>query len=232
MIDTATPKGKLIAAALKLAETQPWAQITMLEIADAAGLPLDEVRRAFGSKSQLLAGFMRAVDDEMLKKASTKLAAGARRDALFEVIMSRLEILEPYKSALRSIAKAPQADAQLLMPYLNAQRWMLTAAGINADGPSGLVRTGGLGSLYASVFRTWLDDDDPGLARTMAALDRRLRRGESAIRTFDDTIGTVTRIATDLPNVMAETLGSIFRRRPAPSAPPPTDHDNGTAGMV
>lgn len=232
MIDTNTPKGKLIAAALKLAETRPWSQITMLEIADAAGLPLDEVRRAFGSKSQLLAGFMRAVDDEMLKKASTKLAAGARRDALFEVIMSRLEILEPYKAALKSIAKAPQADAQLVMPYLNAQRWMLTAAGINADGPSGLVRTGGLGSLYASVFRTWLDDDDPGLARTMAALDRRLRRGESAIRTFDDTVGTVTRIATDLPNVMAETLSSIFKRRPARPATPPADHDNGTTGMV
>lgn len=232
MLDTTTPKGKLIAAALKLAETRPWTEITMLEIADAAGLPLDEVRRAFGSKSQLLAGFMRAVDDEMLKRASTKPVAGARRDALFEVIMSRLEILEPYKAALKSIAKAPAADTQLVMPYLNAQRWMLTAAGINADGASGLVRTGGLGSLYASVFRTWLDDDDPGLARTMAALDRRLRRGESAIRTFDDTVGTVTRIATDLPNVMAQTLGSIFKRRPAPPTPPPAEPGNGSTGMV
>lgn len=232
MIETDTPKGKLIAAALKLAETQPWSQISMLEIADAAGLSLDEVRKAFGSKSQILAGFMRAVDDAMLKRVSTKLAAGARRDALFEVIMSRLEILEPYKAALKSIAKSPQADPQLLMPYLNAQRWMLTAAGINADGASGLVRTGGLGSLYASVFRTWLGDDDPGLARTMAALDRRLRRGEGAIRTFDDTVGTVTRMATDLPNVMAETLGSIFKRRPGRTTTPPADQDSNTSGMV
>lgn len=234
MIDLTTPKGKLIAAALRLAETRPWRDVTMLEIADAAQLPLDEVRRAYGSKSQLLAGFMRLVDDEVLKRATTKVAAGARRDALFEVIMSRLEILEPFKLALKSIAKAPPSDTSLIMPYLNAQRWMLTAAGINADGASGLLRTGGLGSLYASVLRTWLDDDDPGLARTMAALDRRLRRGERAIKSFDDTVNGVTRVATDLPKVLAETLGSLFKRHPSPPSASPSapEPEAGPSGMV
>ncbi len=214
MIDTTTPRGKLIAAALKLAETRPWAEVSLLDIADAAALPLDEVRRAAGSKSQIIALFMRLVDDEMLKRAPTKVAEGARRDALFEVIMSRFDVLLPYKTALRSITAATPADTTLLMPYLNAQRWMLTAAGIDADGPAGLVRTGGLGSLYSSVFRTWLADDDPGLARTMAALDRRLRRGESTIKSFESAVSGVGRIATDLPGVLSETLGSIFKRRP------------------
>jgi ubiquinone biosynthesis protein COQ9 len=214
MIDTTTPKGKLIAAAFKLAETRDWSSISLLEIAHAADLPLDEVRRAAGSKSQIISGFMRLVDDEMLKRAPTKVADDGRRDALFEVIMSRFDILAPYKTALKSITKAGPADTTLVMPYLNAQRWMLTAAGINADGASGLVRTGGLGSLYASVFRTWLDDDDAGLARTMAALDRRLRRGESTIKSFDSAVAGVSRIATDLPGVLSETFGSIFKRRP------------------
>src|ERR1700694_664460 len=98
MIATTTPKGKLIARALKLAETKSWSDITLVEIADAAGMPLDEVRRAVGSESQILANFMRLVDDEVLKKAPTKIADGARRDALFEVIMSRLDVLAPYKA--------------------------------------------------------------------------------------------------------------------------------------
>ena len=231
MIDTTTPKGKLIAAALKLAETRPWGEISMLEIADTAAMPLDEVRRAFGSKSQILAAFMRLVDDAVLKRAPTKVDEGARRDALFEVIMSRLDVLAPYKTALKSIAKAAPTDTSLIMPYLNTQRWMLTAAGINGDGPTGLLRVGGLGSLYGSVFRTWLDDDDPGHARTMAALDRRLRRSESTIRSIDDTIAGATRIVTDLPNVLSQTLGSIFRPKPrAPDAPPA--HDAGKPGPV
>ncbi len=239
MIDTATPRGKLVSAALTLAASRPWNEISLLEIADAAQMPLDEVRRTVGAKSQVLASFMRMVDDEVLKRAPTKVVDGARRDALFEVIMNRLEVLEPHKAALRSITKTAPTDTTLLMPYLNMQRWMLTAAGINADGPSGLLRTGGLGSLYASVFRTWLEDDDPGLARTMAALDRRLRRSESAIRSFDDTVAGVTRIATDLPNVVAETLGSIFKRRPRaePTVDPVVDpapspaRDPGMAGL-
>ena len=214
MIDTTTPRGKLVAAALKLAETRAWGDITLLDIADAAQLPLDEVRRAAGSKSQIVAAFMRMVDDEMLKRAPTKVADSVRRDALFEVIMSRFDVLAPYKTALKSITKSMPTDTSLIMPYLNAQRWMLTAAGIDADGPSGLVRTTGLASVYTSVFRTWLDDDDPGMARTMAALDRRLRRGESTIKSFDSAVAGVTRITTDLPNVLAETLGSIFKRRP------------------
>lgn len=232
MIDTTTPKGKLIAAALKLAETRAWSDVSLLEIADAAQMPLDEVRRAFGSKSQVLAAFMRSIDDDVLKRAPTKVSEGGRRDALFEVIMSRLEALAPYKIALKSIAKAPPADSALIIPYLNAQRWMLTAAGINADGASGLLRTGGLGSLYASVFRTWLDDDDPGHARTMAALDRRLRRGESAIRSFDDAVSGITRIANDLPKVVSETFGSIFKRASSRTPKEQTDRDPGTSGMV
>jgi hypothetical protein len=44
------------------------------------------------------------------------------------------------------------------------------------------------------VFRTWLDDDDAGLARTMAALDRRLRSGEQSLQTFDGLCDGVSRI--------------------------------------
>lgn len=223
MIDTTTPRGKLVAAALKLAETRPWGEISMLDIADAAQMPLDEVRRAVGSKSQIISAFMRMVDDEMLKRAPTKFGEGVRRDALFEVIMSRFDVLAPYKAALKSITKAGPTDTSLIMPYLNAQRWMLTAAGIDADGPAGLVRTTGLASVYTSVFRTWLEDEDPGMARTMAALDRRLRHGESTIKSFENAVAGVTRIATDLPNVLSETLGSIFKRRPAAANANATD---------
>ena len=63
---------------------------------------------------------------------------------------------------------------------------MLHAAGIGTDGVEGGLKVAGLASVYASVFRTWLDDDDPGLARTMAALDRRLRRGERTYARIED----------------------------------------------
>ena len=68
---------------------------------------------------------------------------------------------------------------------------MLTAADISASGPRGMVRAQGLALLFASVLRTWIDDDDPGLARTMAALDRALARGQRWSGLLDDVLRMV-----------------------------------------
>jgi hypothetical protein len=62
---------------------------------------------------------------------------------------------------------------------VRSHQWMLAAAGISAAGPRGLVRAQGLAVLFTPVLRAWIGDDDPGHARTMAALDRALARGQS-----------------------------------------------------
>jgi hypothetical protein len=41
-----------------------------------------------------------------------------------------------------------------------------------------MIRAQGLALLYGQVLATFIDDDDPGHARTMARLDRALSRGE------------------------------------------------------
>ena len=46
---------------------------------------------------------------------------------------------------------------------VRSQQWMLTAAGIGASGPKGMVRAQGLALLFANVLRTWVDDDDDGM---------------------------------------------------------------------
>ena len=63
---------------------------------------------------------------------------------------------------------------------------MLTAANVDAAGPRGMIRAQGLAMLFASVLRTWVDDEDEGLARTMAALDRALARGQRWSGMLDD----------------------------------------------
>jgi hypothetical protein len=85
--------------------------------------------------------------------------------------------------------------------------WMLEAAGIGTDGATGGLRVAGLAAVYASVFRVWLEDDDPGHARTMAALDRRLRRGERSLRNFGQASSVVHRFVTDAPGFLRRILG-------------------------
>ncbi len=219
MLDATTPKGQLVKAALDLAATRPWSDVTLLDIAEAAGVPLAEMRKSFGAKSQIVAAVMRAVDDEVLAKVAKRSVGQPARDTLFEVLMARFDALTPYKVAMKSIVAAGQADTTLIMPFLNSQRWMLAAAGLDADGAGGLVRTVGLGSVYRGVFHIWLEDDDPGMARTMAALDQRLRRGERTIGAVEDTVGGVMRVVRDLPGVLRSLLSGA-RRRDTPEPPP------------
>ena len=51
-----------------------------------------------------------------------------------------------------------------------------------------MVRAQGLALLFASVLRTWVDDDDPGQARTLAALDRALSSGQRWAGLLDDLL--------------------------------------------
>ena len=55
---------------------------------------------------------------------------------------------------------------------------MLEASGIGAGGPVGRLKAKGLAAIYLVTLRAWLHDDTPDMARTMAVLDRSLRRAE------------------------------------------------------
>ncbi len=223
MLDMTTPKGQLVAAALKLAGERSWKDVTLVDIAEEAGVTLAELRGAFDGKGAIVRGFVRAVDDELLRKAKRPQTGEGPRDALFEVIMARLDLLGPYKPALRSIFATTDPDPAMVRTALASQHWMLQAAGIETEGASGTVRTLGLTSLYASVFRTWLDDEDPGMARTMAALDRRLRRGERNLKALDDVCGTVSGFAKQ--------IGGLFggARRGSDRKPEESATDDGPA---
>lgn len=214
MIDQSTPHGRIVAAALRLAGERPWGEVTYFDIAAAAGLNLAELRREFRSKPDILAAFARMVDDHILTRASKPAASLAPRDRLFEVVMSRFDALAAYKGALRSFARAGESGPALARAMLTSQTWMLRAAEIPTEGIAGTARAAGLATIYASVFRTWLADDDPGMARTMAALDRRLRRGERTWSSIEQAIAAGDRVVS---------IFKPWRARPEAASSRPAD---------
>jgi ubiquinone biosynthesis protein COQ9 len=216
MIDQSTPKGRVIAAAMRLAAEKPWADVAMLDIAEAAGVSLLEIKKEFPSKAAILMGFSRAIDAVVLTAVTKRQPGTPPRDALFEVLMSRFDAMQPYRAGLRSIVGAGLPDMALMQRLFSSQAWMLNAAGVPLNGVGGTVRVFGLTSVYASVLRTWLDDDDAGQARTMAALDRRLRRGEGSLATFDSVCGSVTGV-----------FEMLMGRRPTKPAAPASDATQG-----
>ncbi len=207
MIDERTMRGRIVAGAMRLAAGRPWREVTLRDIAEAAGVSLAEMRGELASKGLILAAFARAIDDQVLAAAPRFTSDQTPRDRLFDVVMSRFDALAPYKPALKSIAASGLPDPALIKSLCASQAWMLAAANIGSDGLIGAARVTGLGTVYASVFRTWLEDDDPGHARTMAALDKRLERGEQALGVVEDMCRTACRAVSLLrcaPRTKAE----------------------------
>jgi hypothetical protein len=79
---------------------------------------------------------------------------------------------------MRSARRHPSLALAFNGLAVRSQRWMLTAANLDAAGPRGILRAQGLALLFVGVLRTFVDDEDEGMARTMAALDRALSRGQ------------------------------------------------------
>jgi AcrR family transcriptional regulator len=173
---------RIIDAFMALLAEKPFERIGFAEIAKAAEVPLAELRGLFGSTLAIVAAHVKETDRAVLAGIDADMAEEPPRERLFDVLMRRLEILTPHKAAVRSLVRSAMRNPPLAFALnglsVQSQQWMLTAADIGAAGPRGMVRAQGMAVLFASVLRTWVDDDDPGLARTMAALDRALARGQ------------------------------------------------------
>jgi AcrR family transcriptional regulator len=181
---------RIVDAFMALLAEKPFEQIGFAEIAREAAVSLSELRESFGSTLAILAAHMKAVDRAVLAGGDADLAGEPPRERLFDVLMRRLDVLAPHKAAVRSLMRSALRDPPLALALnalaVRSQQWMLTAADVGAAGPRGMLRAQGLAVLLASVLRTWVDDDDPGHARTMAALDRALARGQRWSGFLDD----------------------------------------------
>lgn len=173
---------QVIDTAMKLAAAGRWGDLSLAEIAEAADLPIAKVYPLFPSRRAVLDAFVRRIDAAVLAGSDPEDLEGSARDRLFGVLMGRFDALEPYKEAVATVAYDELRDP--LLAFAGACRLrrsmalMLEAAGLASGGVRGLVRTEGLAAIYLAALAVWLRDESADKARTMAALDKQLRRAE------------------------------------------------------
>ncbi|HMK71221.1 MAG TPA: TetR/AcrR family transcriptional regulator [Xanthobacteraceae bacterium] len=193
-----TDRDKIVAAFLALLAEKPFEDIGFSDIAGRGGVTLTQLRSEFASTLAMLAAQIKATDRAVLAADLSDMAEESPRERLFDVLMRRLEALAPHRAAVRSLLRSARRNPALALALnglaVRSQQWMLTAAGIGASGPRGVLRAQGLAVLFASVLRAWVQDDDPGQARTMAALDRALGRGQRLAGFVDELCYIPSRI--------------------------------------
>ena len=174
---------RVIDAAMRLAAERRWRDVSMRDIATAAGVSLGDLHGLFRSKGAILAAFIDGIDAKVIADTDTEALSEPARDRLFDVLVRRFEALRPHRVALGSILRdtvlAPEAGLAAGCRLMRSMSWSLEAAGIGVSGPLGRLKVRGLATIYVTAFLVFLRDDGPGLARTMARLDRALGRSEA-----------------------------------------------------
>jgi AcrR family transcriptional regulator len=185
-----TDRDKAVDALMALLSEQSFEQIGLAEVAGCAGIKLSQLRAEFGSTLAILGAHIKDIDRAVLAGGDADMADEPARERLFDVLMRRLELLAPYKQAVRSIMRSARRNPGLALALnamaVRSQAWMLEAAGIGAHGPKGALRAQGAALMFARVLTVWFDDDEPGLDRTMAALGRGLASAERWAGFVDD----------------------------------------------
>jgi AcrR family transcriptional regulator len=175
---------------MTLLAEESFERIGLSDVAKRAGVSLAQMRAEFSSTFSILAAQIKDTDQKVLLGGDSDMAEETPREKLFDILMRRLEILGPHRQAIRSLMRSASRNPGLAFALngltVRSQQWMLNAADIKVAGATGIVRAQALAMLYASVLRTWVDDEDPGLARTMAVLDRELSRAQRWSGFLDD----------------------------------------------
>jgi AcrR family transcriptional regulator len=216
------PRSRIIDALMALAGEQPFEEISISAISAKAGVSLADFRDSFPSKGAILAGFSKRIDRLVLQQNSDDLANEAPKERLFDVLMRRLDAMRPYRDGLREIGqwlrRDPLSALAVNQVVVNSMRFMLEAAGIDSEGGAGALKLQGLAFSWARIVNVWLDDKEPELSRTMAALDRELTRGErfvARVESFDrvaSPLKALARAAFDTRRRAAESFRRGSRR--------------------
>jgi ubiquinone biosynthesis protein COQ9 len=182
----ADPPKAVLDAAFKLAVLQGWNATTMSDIARESGLALADLRAMHGSKLGILAAAMRRTDEAVLAGTDQDIAEEPVKDRLFDVLIRRLDAMQQDREAIAAIALDLRRDPGALAcfmagPFRTSMRWMLDAAQIEPWGPFSGLQIKGLGVVYLSVLRVWLNDDSADLSATMAVLDKALGRVDDLV---------------------------------------------------
>jgi AcrR family transcriptional regulator len=181
---TSASRDAVLDAAMRLAAEQGWRGLTLVAIAEEAGLTLAELYARYTSKQAILDGVRRAADRAML--AGGAVPDGPARDRLFEVLMRRFDALAAWRAGIASAVEATSCDPIALLcsgpGMVSSMSAVLEAAGLDSSGLRGLIRAKALAAVWLPAMRTWLGDESEDQAATMASLDKGLRRLDACAR--------------------------------------------------
>jgi hypothetical protein len=172
------PEALLVQTALKALERQRWSELTLAGVARAAKLPLAEAIAIVPSKPVLACVLLRWTAREAARRFRPDRNARDPRERVLDAAMAWFDVLESRWPAFAALCDGFRSDPLTLIGLRSDVTGVaeVILALAEADfGPLAGGRAVALTGILAHAVAVWRDDDAE-MGKTMATLDRDLRR--------------------------------------------------------
>ncbi|MEM8951439.1 MAG: hypothetical protein AAGA21_06395 [Pseudomonadota bacterium] len=180
----------LLVPAFEIIAETGWRGFSFTELAERANLSMADVRKTFSGRNALLDTLNQRLDQAMLAIDGDDMEDLPPRDRVFELMMSRIEAMAPFRAGLCRLIRDARRDPELIITSAcrldRSIAWLQDAAGLAhgyRSSPLNDIRRRlqrrMLAAVYLQTLNVWATDESSDLAKTMAALDKQLRRIEN-----------------------------------------------------
>ena len=165
---------------LKLLKKKSWSEIRLEEITRIS----KKHKQSIKTKNDLLKNINRYVD-YLLKKETSFIEKSSTKDMLFEVMMSRFDVLQKYRNSFielfESFKLKPQKSIILIPSFLESMFLTASLANIEIKGIKGSLTIKGIFIIYVATYFEWMNDTSKSLEKTMTALDQYLNKASKIL---------------------------------------------------
>lgn len=190
----------IVNTALHLANQSSWEALRLHEVAQAAGISLDDIRHHFREKDALIDAWFDRADAAMLEDAAAPdFRHLAVRQRIERALLTWLGALQPYRRVTREmiLSKCEPGHVHIQFPAVmrisRTVQWLREAAQVKDTFMQRALAETALTGIYLAVFVRWLNDDSADSARTRHLLERLLARAEFLARNIPGFAATVAR---------------------------------------
>ena len=182
-------KLNLVKSSFNIIEKSGWKSFSLQKLSYTEKIPINEIKIFFKSEITILDEFSKMIDIKVEKSFDyEELTNTSVKDNLFELIMLRLEFMQPYRNALKSIKSSFKSDPlvakSVTKNVMNSLDFYLELTNAYNNSFLDIFKKKSIFLIYSYVFMIWLEDDSDELSKTMSELDKLLSFSEKIALDF------------------------------------------------
>ena len=164
-------KDKIIRRALEISPQHGWSSLTLAQAAQDVGFDALMAEALFPSLKDATTYVSRYFDGLLMAQLEGKKDSPARtRDKIAMAVMTRLDLMAPFRDGIKSIGIRPRNARSLWITADHIWVW----AGDTATDYNRYTKRALLSGVILSTTLFWLNDNSPGFRATSTFLDRRI----------------------------------------------------------